>query len=287
MKKLLFGLIMISVMAPLTAQQKPTYQVFNKKGKKVDFGKMMKSLNEADIVLFGEQHNNAVVHWLQLQVTKELHSKGPIMMGAEMFEADDQVLMDEYLADIITENHFTTEGKMWKNYKTDYKPLLDYAKSNKIRFVATNIPRRYASLVNKKGLEALDELTPEAKSWIAPLPIEVDLTLPGYQWMIEMMGKHAGGDPANIARSQASKDATMAHFILKNYEQDKKFVHYHGTFHSNNFEGIYYYLKQGNPDLKVMTLANVDQDSLNKLLDDHIELADFIIVTPKDAPKTY
>jgi len=271
----------------LVAQDHPAYQIFNKKGKSTNYGKMMKAMADADVILYGEQHNDAVNHWLQLQVTKSLHTKYSIVLGAEMFESDDQVIMDEYLNDVITESHFTTEGKMWKNYKTDYKPLLDYAKKNDLHFVATNIPRRYASLVNKKGLAGLDDLTEEAKAWIAPLPIEVDLTLPGYKWMIDTMGQHAAGDPANIARSQASKDATMAHFILKNMQSGKKFIHYHGSFHSNNYEGIYYYLLKGNPSLKIVTIANVNQASLDKIGEDNLGKADFTIVTPKDGAKSY
>ena len=286
-KKGLLTLFLILSFTTLNAQKHPAYQIYNKKGKAINYGKMVKEFAAADVILFGESHNNAVIHWLQLQLTKSLGDQYPLVLGAEMFEADDQVLMDEYLKGLITESHFTTEGKMWRNYKTDYKPLLDYAKSNKLKFVATNIPRRYASLVNKQGLDGLDQLTDEAKKWIAPLPIEVNLELPGYKWMIETMGKHAGGDPANIARSQASKDATMAHFILQNMEEGKKFIHYHGTFHSNNFEGIYHYLLKNNPNLKVMTIATVDQDQISKISEDNKGLADFVIVTPKDSPKTY
>ena len=270
MKKILLIFAVFLIAQELSAQGHPAYQLFNKKGKPVNYGKMVKALEEADIILFGEQHNNALNHWLQLQVTKSIHAKHPVTLGAEMFEADDQVLLDEYLADLITENHFITEGKTWKNYKTDYKPLLDYAKENELRFIATNIPRRYASLVNKEGLEGLNQLVEEAKNWIAPLPIEVDLEQSGYKWMIETMGKHAGGDPANIARSQASKDATMAHFILKSFETGKKFIHYHGSFHSKDFQGIYHYLLKANLNLKVMTIASHDQDDIKKLAEENI-----------------
>lgn len=271
----------------VTAQEKPAYVIYNQKGKSVNFGKMIRQLESADVVLFGEQHNDAVIHWLQLQLTKALGEKRQLVLGAEMFESDDQVILNEYLSGLITHKHFTTEAKMWKNYATDYKPLVDYALNNDLKFIATNIPRRYASLVNKQGLEGLEQLSDEAKTWVAPLPIEVDLTLPGYAWMIETMGGHAPGDPANIAKAQASKDATMAHFILKNHAEGSQFIHYHGTFHSNNFEGIYHYLKQQNPDLKVMTIASVSQDPIKKLEEDNAALANFIIVVPKDSPKSY
>ena len=119
------------------------------------------------------------------------------------------------------------------------KPLVDFAKENKLAFIATNIPRRYASLVSKKGFEALDNLTEEEKTWIAPLPILYDATLPGYVEMMKMMGDHTS---PNMPKAQAIKDATMAYFIQKNLQPNSVFIHYNGTYHSDNFEGIYWYL---------------------------------------------
>ncbi|GAB5527989.1 MAG: hypothetical protein Roseis2KO_58610 [Roseivirga sp.] len=286
MKKILVVLLLCCEVA-IQAQELPVYTVFNKKAKSVNYGKMLRQLGEADVILFGEQHNDAVVHWLQLQLVKSLHGQSPLVLGAEMFESDNQVILNEYLAGVITHQHFTTEAKVWKNYQTDYKPLLDFAKENQLPFIATNIPRRYASLVNREGLEGLTQLSAEAKKWVAPLPIEVDLTRPGYAWMIETMGSHAPGDPANIAKAQASKDATMAYFIAQNLEADKKFIHFHGTFHSNNFQGIYDYLKASRPDLKIMTIASVNQLTTSELEEKNKTLADFTIVTPADGPKSY
>jgi uncharacterized iron-regulated protein len=105
--------------------------------------------------------------------------------------------------------------------------------------------------------------------------------------MIDTMGQHATGDPANIARSQASKDATMAHFILKNMQAGKKFIHYHGSFHSNNYEGIYHYLLKGNSRLKIVTIVNVNQASFDEIGADNLGKADFTIVTPSDGAKSY
>ncbi len=286
MKKLLVALLLFCAVA-MQAQELPVYTIFNKKAKSVNYGKMLRQLREADVILFGEQHNDAVVHWLQLQLIKSLHKDFPLVLGAEMFESDNQVILNEYLAGIITHQHFTTEAKVWKNYQTDYRPLLDFAKQNELPFIATNIPRRYASLVSREGLEGLGQLSEEAEKWMAPLPIEVDLTRPGYAWMIETMGSHAQGDPANIAKAQASKDATMAYFIAQHLETGKKFIHFHGTFHSNNFQGIYDYLKASRPDLKIMTIASVNQQVISELEEKNKALADFTIATPVDGPKSY
>lgn len=76
------------------------------------------------------------------------------------------------------------------------------------------------------------------------------------------MGDHASG---TMPKAQAIKDATMGYFILQNLKPNTTFVHYNGSFHSDNFDGINWYLKQGKPDLKIMTIATVSQKTSQKL----------------------
>jgi len=268
---------------------KPAYRFFDSKGKSTDYEEVLKNALKADIVFFGELHNSPICHWLELELTKDLYTekKSDLILGAEMFETDDQVIIDEYLAGKMKVKTFETETKLWDNYKTDYKPLVEFANENKLRFIATNIPRRYAALVNRSGFEGLDSLSREAKAFLPPLPVAYDPELPGYKNMIEMMGGTSSHVTPNIARAQAVKDATMAHFILKNYKKGDLFIHYNGTYHTNNYEGIVWYIKQARPDLKIMTIASVEQDSLDELTEENINLADFTLCIPVSMTKTY
>ncbi len=265
--------------------KKDAYKLYNKNGKEVSFSSLLKEAQKTEVVLFGELLNNPIAHWLQFELTKDLNQKKQgLILGAEMFEADNQILLDEYLTGKISEKNFKAEAKLWPNYTTDYKPLVDFAKENNITFIATNIPRRYASLVYSKGIEELENLQNEAKQWIAPLPIKYDPTLKSYSEITKAAGGHGG---ENLPKSQAIKDATMAHFILKNRDSDKIFIHYHGSYHSNNHEGIYWYLKQENPNLKIITIASVEQSNIDTLSKDYLNLADFILVTPENMTKTH
>lgn len=270
------------------AQDFAAYKIFNSKGKEVKFEEMIKDLGKADVVLFGELHNISLAHWFELQVTKELFKlDSNLVLGAEMFEADNQVILDEYFHGFIKESHMEKEAKMWDNYSTDYKPLMTFAKEHHLRMVATNIPRRYANLVYRRGLQALDSLSDEAKKWIAPLPITVDLELSGYQNMMKMMGGHGTKESAeNLAKSQASKDATMAHFILKNRD-GKRFIHYNGSYHSNDYQGIGWYLKEADKSLKIKTINTVEQENIHTLDEKNQNTANYIIIIPKDMTKTY
>ncbi len=237
-----------------------------------------------DVVFFGELHNNAIAHWLQLELTKDLDQTRDLQLGAEMFEADNAEALQLYLKDSIDQKGLDTLARLWNNYKTDYAPLVNYAKENGLRFAATNIPRRYANKVYKGGFEALDTLTNLEKSWMAPLPITFDPELPTYQSILKMMGDH--GSP-RLVMAQAIKDATMAHFIAMNYQKDHLFMHYNGSFHSDYKEGIMWYLNLLNPEFKCANISTVVQSDINTLDSAHEGKADFIIVVDEDVTNTY
>ncbi|GAB1403583.1 ChaN family lipoprotein [Lentimicrobium sp.] len=268
---------------------KPAYKLFTQKGKSTDYGQLVKAASKADVVLFGELHNNPISHWLQYELTSSLYAakNNKLVLGAEMFEADNAMVLDEYLAGKITERNFEAEARLWPNYKTDYKPLITFARDSGLRFIATNIPRRYASLVHRQGFEGLETLSDEARQFIAPLPIAYDPELPGYKQMLEMMGGASGHVNENLPRAQAVKDATMAYFILKNLKPGETFLHFQGTYHSDNFEGISWYLRQSAPDLKIITISSCEQTSLDTLATENKNKADFILVIPESMTKTH
>ena len=282
--KTIFLIFSIGFFSVVVSQNKQSYQIFNQKGKKVCYKKIINSSQKSDVLLFGEYHDNSVAHWLELEITKDLIDKKNLVLGAEMLEADNQKQVNQYVKAEINQKKLDSTARLWPNYKTDYKPLVDFAKAHNLTFVATNIPRRFASLVFKNGFEALDQLSDEEKSWIAPIPILYDATLPGYVKIVQEMGGHGG---ENLPKAQAAKDATMAYFINKNRTENSLFIHYNGSYHSDNFEGIYWYLKQQNPNLKIVTIATVSQKDISKLEVENYNKATFIIVIDEDVTKTY
>lgn len=265
---------------------KPAYKIFNSEGKEVSYEDMVKELSKKEVNFFGELHNNPIAHWLQLQLTKEFYEtkKEKLVLAAEMFEADDQIIMDEYLSGAISEKSFKDETKLWPNYETDYKPLVEFAKTNKLSFICANVPRRYASIVYKKGLEKLDSLDADGKKCIAPLPIEYDANVKCYKEMLENSGGH-GGD--NLPKAQAIKDATMGWFVSQAMKEGGMVLHFNGSYHSDNGVGIIWYLKKYKPEVKVGTVTTVLQTDLAKLDDENKGKADFIIVVPEDMTTTH
>ncbi len=288
MKKIFFLLASLLLFVNAKSQDR-TFRIFDSQGKQVKFSQMIAKLQNANVVFFGEEHNNAIAHWLELKTAEALFNikKDNLIIGAEMFEADNQLILDEYMHNIINKKSFEDECRLWPNYKTDYRPIIEFAKKNKIPFIATNIPRRYANLVYKKDFAGLKLLSDEAKKYIAPLPINYDPNLDCYKKMIQgMAGMQAHGSKT-IAKAQAIKDATMAYFIAKNWSNGKLFFHFNGSYHSDFHQGICWHLKKYNPKLKIMTISTVNQKNINKLNKKYKNIADFIIVVVNDMTTTY
>jgi uncharacterized iron-regulated protein len=287
------SLLWVLPLLSFTLADRPAYRLFTAQGQAADYDQMLAQLAQADVVLFGEQHNDPIAHWMELQVAKDLaQAKGPtqLVLGLEMFERDVQPLVAQYAAGTLPDSAFERQSRPWPNYATDYRPLLQFARDEKIAVVGTNAPRRYAQQVARGSLAALDKLPKEEKAYLAPLPLKVDFELPGYKKMAAMFGDapaHGGGGGRNIIQAQALKDATMATYIRQSIAPGQLLLHMNGSYHSDNHDGIVTYLRRYAPKLRVKTISVVSQEQLQTLTKENLTLADYVLVVPADMTKTY
>ncbi len=275
-------LLIIALLLSFTVQGQSNfeaYKLYNNKGKEVSITKLHKDVEKASTVFLGELHNNPISHWFYFNLIKYTYDqkKHLIQVGAEMFERDNQIIIDEYFTDLISVKKFEAECRLWPNYSTDYKPTLEFCKTNNIEFTATNIPRRYASAIYNKGEAALQSLHKEAKTWIAPSPIPYDSTLIVYNNLQSLSG-HGG---INLAKAQAYKDATMAYSIVKTKKKDHIYFHLNGNKHSESHQAILWYLTQYRDHGKTITIhTEISQDLSWKNTFKH--KADYILVVQQD-----
>ena len=289
--------ILLSGLAMLAASIMPmhaldAYRLYNNSGEQISFETMIDSLGRAEVVFIGENHNCPISHWMELEITKTLHGHwgDRLILGEEMMEADNQLILDEYLSGKISYDRFETEARLWPNYSTDYYPVVYYAKDNGIPFVATNVPRRYANAVNSGGLGVLDNFSEEARSYIAPLPIpfEYDTIAADAKFgIMQMLSQRTPEEMRYLAEAQALKDATMGWFIARNMKPDTRFVHINGTMHSNSGDGIIPYLLHYRPGTRIATVTSVREDEIDNLDPAYLDMADFYIVVPVDFPTSY
>jgi len=291
MKYLITSFLLISLAGITKAQNKPAYQLFKNNGEVANYSEMIKDLANSDMIFFGESHTNPISHWMQLEMSKSFFDiKGEeLFFGAEMFESGNQLVINEYLKGLYPEDKMIPEiTNMWGNYQTDYQPLVEFAKENNLRFIATNIPRRYASMINKMGIDALKELSPEALALIGPdLKKYFDPTVKAYAEMSDNMGDHVPPNMLNIQTAQAAKDASMAHFSLKNFNTGNLLFHFEGSYHSNYGQGIIWWINKIQPGLILKSITTVNKSEWNEMTDEQkATIANYIIVVVDNMTQT-
>ena len=263
------------------------YKIYDTQTKKIiSIDDLIKSVNKTDVLFFGEEHNDSVAHVLQDTIYKSLiNNYKNVTLSLEMFETDCQNVVNEYLTDFITETNLINEGRAWGNYR-DYKNTVNTAKKFKQQVVAANAPRRYVSLVNRKGLAELEKLNPQSRSYFAPLPIDT-LNAPYYQKFVDLMGGQSHFSGNKMFHAQTLWDATMAYNINKSFLQNKstKIFHLNGRFHSDEKLGIITQLKKMNKNISIKNISAFTADDFdNPNWSKYMILGDFVILTQPKQP---
>lgn len=290
MKKILWIVMLMMSMTTYAQKTPKIYRIFDAQGKEVSYAKMIKTVSATDVVFFGEIHNCVISHWMELKVLEDLtENNKKLKVGMEMLEADNQLIIDEYTSSLISSDRFEEECRLWPNYSTDYEPLVYYAKRHHLPLIATNVPRRYASVVKEKGLAFLDSLSAEAKRYLPKLPIkyvENKNAQEGFALM-GVLGKAKESKPQLMAQAQAIKDATMGWFIAQNLKKGEQMIHFNGTYHSDARNGIIPYLLEYRPKITISTIRAVRQEEIDKIEKDYLGLADFYICITEDMNMSY
>lgn len=277
-KYILLSLSFASAIAA-SAQKFTVYTAADMKPISIDSAAL--SLSTANVVFFGEQHNDSLTHVAEYELLQALYKirQQELVLSLEMFETDCQLVLDEYLAGFINEDKLKTDGRAWNNY-TDYRPMVEFAKLNRLPVIAANAPRRYVNLVSRRGMASLDSLSKEAKGWLPPLPYD---TLAGayHEKFMDLMGGHGS---SNIYYSQSLWDASMSYSIyrfLKGKKNKRKLVyHVCGSFHSDGKLGTAAQLLKRKSSLVIKNITALPSDMYEKMTKEELAaIADFIIVT--------
>lgn len=267
------------------------YKIYDTRSKElVGIDQVVAALAGADVLFFGEEHNDSAGHYLENKIYRALHAAygDQLALSLEMFETDNQLVLDEYLQGRIDENRLGKDARLWSNYR-DYRPMIEYAKQQKLTVIAANPPRRYVTLVTRRGMRALDSLSKSAKSFLPPLPYD---TLSGRyrdKFMETMRGAPESAS-RNIYYSQSLWDAGMSYSIYRFLKKNKgkKVFHCVGKFHSDEKLGTARQLQMRNKKLRILNISCFpDKNFTNPDWTKFEQLGDFVILTDWDLKRTY
>jgi uncharacterized iron-regulated protein len=253
-----------------------------------DFESMLADLARADAVFVGEQHDDGNTHRLELAVVEGLTRRGvSVVVALEMFERDVQGQVDSYAAGRISEEQFVKDARAWPRYASDYRPLIEFAKAHHLAIVASNVPRRIAADVSKKGLSAIDGLGADRP--LAARELQCPASGDYYQRFGEAMGGHEGTN-ANFYFAQCVKDETMGEAVADAFERNATgrvtIVHVNGAFHSDFSEGTAESARRRMPGRRIAVVTMVPSDDLDTVKPDDTDFkrADYLVFTLSKSP---
>lgn len=224
----------------------PHRVILTKKQRVEDFEAMAAELAQADVVFFGEQHDDPATHRMQLALLEAIgRRRDQVVLSLEMFERDVQPQVTAYAAGQLGEEEFLAGSRPWPRYATDYRGLVELAKARGWPVIAANVPRPMASAVSRAGLAYLETIPADRRAHAASqlsCPENDDYAKRFLATMEGMPTNHGGGpeDPEaarqtllRIYQAQCVKDETMAESIAAAWSPGTLVVHMNGAFHSD------------------------------------------------------
>ena len=237
-----------------------------KSGAELSAQQLAQKLSKYDVVFFGEYHDQGEIHQAELELLQAIHKvKGEkLALSMEMFEVDNQTKLNDFLAGSLSEEDFLATSRPWPNYKTDYAPLVNFAKENKLAVVAANVPRFLAAHVAKNNAST-DGIEEQYKKW---LPEHTYAPEGAYKekFYAQMNSPEAPMkmSPARLAAvyaAQCLKDDKMAESIAAFSDAHEKMqvLHINGCFHSDAHLGTTQKLEALRPRLKVAVITPLER----------------------------
>nr|WP_025179203.1 ChaN family lipoprotein [Leptospira kirschneri] len=248
-------------------------------GKIVDPETIFKTLENYDVLIFGEEHDDVVGHKIRLDWFQKIALRTPIILSLEMLERDQQKTLDEYLTGQITETAYLNSLTLWPNYIRDYHPFIKFAKEHKIPVLASNVPRKYVNLVASNGLEALFRIR---SVFLPPKYLIRKFSQEGYEIKIKnALKKHPGtGSENRFIDAQYLWDTGMADSIANiSLMRNRKVIHINGRFHSDEGFGVPHRLREFG--LKILSISMFPLKEGDVVPTEILKGCDFTVVTER------
>lgn len=208
------------------------YHVYDTQAKQwIDLESMLSTATKNDVLFLGEQHNDDYGHQLELAIVQgAARRRGNLVVAMEMFERDAQPALNDYLSGRINEMEFLSRSRPWPNYLSDYRPIIEFARSRNLTVIGSNAPQRLARAVAQNGISIVEKFPTQDRTLVA-----AQLEYPKDQYwqrfvatMTAMVG-HGGGAPNPHTNAGAAPSATPSTAAPNNNPHANPHANPHGN----------------------------------------------------------
>ena len=239
---------------------------------KISLEQVVDSVRPGTVVIVSEIHNVQAHHDHQSEFLTALHVKHPeyqVSVGMEFFEYPDQIQVNHYMADLVSEEDFLKDIN-WGGFSFDfYRSLVQFPKITEGWIVALNAPKWLTSKIGKKGLKSL---LPGERAYFPP-----NFTLGQASYKERFREAMGGGHKLpeelvdNYFAAQSLWDDTMAWQAGLSQQQNPNqvLVIIVGDFHNAYGDGLPARLRARGVD-NIMSISQVDLHNLDKSEQDEL-----------------
>lgn len=254
-------------------------------GRVATWSTLIDAIADADVIVLGEEHDDAAAHRFQLAILEQMLATWPdTVLALEMVERDEADALESYLEGRSTSEAFlevvagTERGRV--EFAERYMPMIDAARERSARVVAANAPRRYVRMGRTDGWEALRALPTEERALFV---IPDGLDEGDYRRRIETLMEENGRTPNrdhvdSVLRSQQIWDSTMADSTIAALRDAEKVVLIIGRFHGDFGDGTVQELKSRSLFSTVFYASTINEDERTLRPEDR-DRADLVIYT--------
>ncbi|WP_020393638.1 ChaN family lipoprotein [Thiolinea disciformis] len=251
--------------------------------KKLSFLELSAQLKNKRIVFVSEIHDRYDHHLNQLAILKAMHQQNPnIALGVEWFQQPFQHVVNAYLAGKINENELLRQTDYYERWRYDFRmlrPILEFAKANKIPVLALNAP---SEITRKIALSGLSQLTPSER---AQIPAQITPPSESYQQRLkQVFAQHSREEShfKNFALAQRVWDETMAANIVQFLKQNPqtRMVVLAGQGHMSFGSGIPADVKRQLPKESMLTIHSTSARDIQRGQADYFILSEYQSLPP-------
>ncbi len=259
--------------SPSTVDVRSSLRIEMDGGRTIDWNQFIEQASKMDVILLGEEHDDATGHAVQLAVVEDVFdSRGGGSLAMEMLERDEQILIDDHADGILDVRTFAkkTGSTSWSgegSWVAWYQPIIDAANDGNGRVVGANAPRRYVRLARTEGWDRIRNLSDDRLALFAVPETPIEGTY--RERFFEIMSptdhddegdeRESGIDPEIVEsffKAQQVWDATMAESVAMAVQRgDVPVILLVGRFHVDHEGGTVSELRGLIPDHRIMTVT--------------------------------
>lgn len=290
------ALLALTLLLPALVRADMATPVFDgRTAERSDWSAVYAAMDEADIIIIGEQHTDARGHALQaLLIGEALQRWENTSVTLEEFDRRQQAALLDYQNGKITGEELKAvrdfvDPEVRRNWLEWYLPKLEAARQGGASLVATNAPLKYSRLVRNVGCENLPELPEDERALfdcpVTPVDPEYRKRFAGTMKAVAAGNRTSGLKPLKdeqidrMFRAHRVWDATMAQSIVTvRSAGSEKIIHLVGSFHADYGGGLVQEIRSRDPAATILVICLTPKRGW-QLSQEDVDRADFVIYT--------